>query len=234
MRSSYILPETLKHIAIIMDGNGRWATQRGRMRSAGHKEGARVFTAIVEECIAIQLPILTVYAFSKENWKRAHREVNAIFALLLRFITKDIPLALDNNLRLRFIGDINGLPERLQHAIYSAMEATQLNTGLQCNIAFNYSGREEIIHACKMMIDDNVQSNTLSIEQFKQYLYTKEIQDPDLIIRTGGEYRISNFLLFQSAYSEFYFSPLLWPDFTKEALREAIIEFAQRKRRFGA
>ena len=229
-----MLPATLQHIAIIMDGNGRWATQRGLLRPAGHKAGARVFTTILEECINIRLPILTVYAFSKENWKRSQREINTLFALLLRFLKKNIDIALEKNIQIRFLGDIQGLPLSVQQAMFYAVEKTKDNTGLQCNIAFNYSAQEEIIEACRKIIEDNIDVTSLNISMFKQYLYTKNMQEPDLIIRTGGEYRMSNFLLFQSAYSELYFSSLLWPDFTKQNLHEAIAEFAKRKRRFGA
>ena len=229
-----MLPITLQHIAIIMDGNGRWAIQRGLPRSAGHKAGAKVFTMILEECIALKLPILTVYAFSKENWKRSQKEVNTLFALLLRFIKKDITKALENNIQIQFLGDIQSLPSALCEAIEYAVEKTQYNTGLQCNIAFNYSAQEEIVHACKRVIQEHQDIDALDITTFKQYLYTKDMKEPDLIIRTGGEYRMSNFLLFQSAYSELYFSSLLWPDFTKQDLYDAITDFAQRKRRFGA
>lgn len=229
-----MLPSGLEHIAIIMDGNGRWATQRGLSRSEGHKAGVKVFTTILEECITIGLPILTVYAFSKENWRRSRKEVNALFTLLLHFIKKEIGIAIEKNIRIQFLGDMEGLPSAIQEAITYATQKTQENTGLQCNIAFNYSAQEEIIQACKRIAKEYQPIDSLDIDTFKSYLYTKNMNDPDLIIRTGGEYRMSNFLLFQSAYSELYFSSLLWPDFTKQDLHNAIMEFTQRKRRFGA
>lgn len=230
----FMLPSTLQHIAIIMDGNGRWALQKGYLRTIGHKAGAKAFSAILEECVAIQLPVLTVYAFSKENWKRSPKEINTLFALLLYFIKKDIDAILQHNIQLRFLGDIEDLPLSIQNAITYAVEKTKSATGLLCNIAFNYSAQEEILRACKLLNSSSIESSSITIEDFKKHLYTSDIPDPDLIIRTGGEYRMSNFLLFQSAYSELYFSSLLWPDFTKEALHEAIIEFSKRKRNFGA
>ncbi|HHW45879.1 MAG TPA: isoprenyl transferase [Clostridiales bacterium] len=225
-----------RHIAIIMDGNGRWAKKRSLPRSAGHSAGARNFKDIARYCNKIGLEYLTVYAFSTENWKRPKAEVDHILNLLRDYL-KDAKNFKDENIAVKFIGNISVLPQDIIDLIKDAEINSQNATGLKLNIALNYGGRDEIINAVKKTVED-VQSGKIAYsdineEYFASNLYTLGIPDPDIIIRPSGEYRLSNFLIWQSAYSEFWFSNVLWPDFKPKHLEMAIDEYNKRERRFG-
>lgn len=229
------LPE---HVALIMDGNGRWAKQRGLPRSFGHKAGVETLREIVTYCSDIGIKILTVFAFSTENWTRPAEEVDYLINILLvEFMKKEINELNRNNVRIKILGNIEELPPSTKKQIYESIEITKHNTGLQFNIALNYGGRNEIINAVKkiasMTLSGEIGESDIDEELLSNYLYTSGDKDPDLIIRTSGEKRISNFLLWQGAYSELYFSEVLWPDFKKENFIEAINEYEKRDRRFG-
>lgn len=227
-----------KHIGIIMDGNGRWAKKRGLPRTFGHREGAKVFQKIVEYCGEIGLKYLTVYAFSTENWSRPKDEVDSIMKLLEQYIDDAFQHQDENQkFRTKFIGDISALSPVLQEKIRRIEEVVSNKNGLMVNIALNYGGRDEIVRAVKQ-VAYQVQTGALPLEKmdqevFSQYLYTAGQPDPDLIIRPSGEERLSNFLIWQAAYSEFVFMDILWPDFTPRDLERAIVEYQQRDRRFG-
>lgn len=227
-----------KHIGIIMDGNGRWAKKRGLPRTFGHREGAKVFRKIVEYCGDIGLEYLTVYAFSTENWSRPKDEVDSIMKLLEQYIDDAFQHQDENQkFRTKFIGDISALSPVLQEKIRRIEEVVSNKNGLMVNIALNYGGRDEIVRAVKQ-VAQQVQTGALQLEKvgqeaFSQYLYTAGQPDPDLIIRPSGEERLSNFLIWQAAYSEFVFMDILWPDFTPRDLERAIVEYQQRDRRFG-
>ena len=227
-----------KHVAIIMDGNRRWAKKRGLPSQFGHSEGANTLEKIADVCSELGIEYLTVYAFSTENWKRSADEVDYLMKLLAKNI-KDFDKRIKNrDIRFRMIGDINRLNSDLQEGIRAIEERTKDKKGLTVNIAINYGGRAEITYASKKIVED-VKNGILKIEDidedvFARYLQTKDSPDPELIIRTGGESRLSGFLLWQSAYSELYFKEVLWPDFNKEELEKAIIEYNNRKRNFGA
>lgn len=226
------------HIAIIMDGNGRWAKKRGLPRSFGHKAGVDVLKEIVKYSSQIGIKILTVFAFSTENWSRPKEEIDYLINnLLVEFLRQEINELHKNGVKLKILGDINPLPDNTKHEIVRALEITNKNTGLQFNIALNYGGRNEIVMAFKkiydMILNGSINPEELNEDLIAKNLYTAGDKDPDLIIRTSGEERISNFLIWQGAYSELYFSKVLWPDFKKEHLMEAIIEYQNRDRRFG-
>lgn len=227
-----------RHIGIIMDGNGRWAKKRGLPRTFGHREGAKVFRKIVEYCGDIGLEYLTVYAFSTENWSRPKDEVDSIMKLLEQYIDDAFQHQDENQkFRTKFIGDISALSPVLQEKIRRIEEVVSNKNGLMVNIALNYGGRDEIVRAVKQ-VAQQVQTGALPLEKvdqeaFSQYLYTAGQPDPDLIIRPSGEERLSNFLIWQAAYSEFVFMDILWPDFTPRDLERAIVEYQQRERRFG-
>ncbi len=226
-----------KHIAIIMDGNGRWAKSKGLPRLSGHKAGVKAVRKITETCSKIGLQHLTLFTFSSENWKRPTSEVNALMKLLLSSIHNEINRMIKNNVRFTFIGDINKFNDSIQNELFNAYEKTKNNSGLNLNLALSYGGRQEIINATKNLFK-KINSGKINIEDvnenlFSQELYTKNLPNPDLLIRTGGNYRISNFLLWQIAYSEFYITNTFWPSFDEDKLIEAIIEFQNRERRFG-
>ena len=226
-----------RHIAIIMDGNGRWAQEQGHDRLFGHLHGVESVRNIVEGAAEIGLEYLTLYAFSTENWDRPEYEVSGLMELLVDTIRKEVPTLNKNNIRLHVIGDINMLPKNAQKELAEAIAETGSNTGLNLIMALSYSSRWEIINAVKNIAAD-VKENKLQPEDvnqqvFQQYLTTSAYPDPELMIRTSGEYRISNFLLYQLAYAELYFTNTLWPDFRKDDLYKAIIDFQQRERRFG-
>ncbi len=225
------------HIAIIMDGNGRWAMKKGLPRSFGHKAGVDALKDIVKVCSDLGVRILTVYAFSTENWKRPKDEVGYLMKLLVEYMRKEIEGLNSNKVKIKILGDIELLPNATKEEILNAIESTKNNDGLQFNIALNYGGRLEILNACKNIIDDlktnKIQIDLLDEDLFEKYLYTGKDLDPDLIIRTSGERRLSNFLLWQGAYSELVFTNTLWPDFKKENLIDAINEYQNRNRRFG-
>lgn len=226
-----------RHIAIIMDGNGRWAKRRGLPRKAGHTAGAANFKKLAKYCNKIGLKYLTVYAFSTENWKRPADEVSAIMNLFKDYLNDVIDDLGKENIKIRFIGDTTVLDGSLRELITTAERVTGKATGLTVNIAVNYGGRQEIVMAAKSLCEDavsgNIRPEDITEEKFSEKIYTSGQPDPDLIIRPSGEKRISNFLLFQSAYSEFWYSEIMWPDFTPEMLEQAITDYSKRKRRFG-
>ena len=226
-----------RHIAIILDGNGRWAKRRGLPRTAGHKVGAETFRTIATYCRDIGLEYLTVYAFSTENWKRPKDEVETIMALLKRYLLEAIETMERDNVRLRFMGDLTVLSEELKGLVGECNAISDRLTGCQCNICINYGGRAELVHAAKCFAADcaagAVKPEELTEDIFEKYLYSAGIPSPDLLIRPGGEMRLSNFLLWQCAYAEFYLTDVLWPDFSKEELHKAIAAFQSRDRRFG-
>lgn len=226
-----------EHIAIIMDGNGRWAKSRMLPRTMGHRAGMKNIKVVVEEASQIGIKYMTLYAFSTENWKRPSEEVSALMDLVIEFINKEIDELDRNNVRLMSIGDLGRIPEKSREAILNAEERTKNNTGLTLNIAINYGGRDEIVKAVKdiaeLVAKGEVNPNDIDDKMISNHLYTKGMPDPDMIIRPSGEKRLSNYLLWQSAYSEFWFSNINWPDFTKRDLRTAIRDYQMRNRRFG-
>jgi undecaprenyl diphosphate synthase len=226
-----------QHIAIIMDGNGRWAKEQGQDRLFGHFHGVQSVRDIVEGCAELGVRYLTLYAFSTENWDRPQQEVTGLMELLVETIRKEVPILNKNNIRLHFIGELTMLPPSAQQALQEARDLTADNTGLNLVMALSYSSRWELMDAVKKIAYD-VRKGELNPEDInqdilQQYLATSEFPDPELMIRTSGEYRISNFLLYQLAYAELYFTQTRWPDFRKENLYEAIIDFQKRDRRFG-
>lgn len=226
-----------RHIAIIMDGNGRWAKGRGLPRTAGHAAGAENFRTIATYCKEIGLEYLTVYAFSTENWKRPADEVGAIMGLLKKYLLEAIGRMERDRVRMCFFGDLTPLPDDLRLLCEQTREISKHYEGVQVNICLNYGGRDELLRAAKVYANDCIEGKTdpnhLSEAQFSDYLFSKGVPDPDLVIRPSGELRISNFLLWQSAYSEFYFTDVLWPDFNKNELHKALCAYQGRQRRFG-
>lgn len=225
-----------RHIAIILDGNGRWAKKRGLPRTAGHAAGAETFRKIATYCKNIGVDYLTVYAFSTENWKRPPEEVKTIMKLLDKYLREAIATMEKDKIRMRVFGDTTALSPELRAEIERTNEISQRYAGFQANICINYGGRDEIIHAARRYAEDFAAGKVtgeLTEEGFSAYLYSAGIPDPELLIRPGGELRISNFLLWQCAYSEFYFTDVLWPDFTSKELDKAIAAFQSRDRRFG-
>jgi len=229
--------KTPTHVAIIMDGNGRWAKKRGLPRVAGHKKGMDVVKETVKMAIKCHVKILTLYAFSTENWKRPKAEVDFLMRLPNEFLDVFLPDLIKNNVRIDTIGNTNILPEHTQKAIAYAKEKTKQNNGLLLNFAINYGSRNEIIEATKSIMND-IKAEKISPENideniFSEYLYTNNLSDPDLLIRTSGEQRLSNFLLWQLAYTEFWFTDVYWPDFSGELFKQAIDDYKQRQRRYG-
>jgi len=226
-----------RHIAIILDGNGRWAKNRGLPRTAGHKAGAETFRTIATYCRDIGIEYLTVYAFSTENWKRPQDEVDTIMALLKRYLLEAIDTMERDRVRLRFMGDLSPLSDELKHLAAQCNAISDRIDGCLCSICINYGGRAELVHAAKRFAEDckagTVKVDDLTEDMLGSYLYSAGIPDPDLLIRPGGELRQSNFLLWQCAYSELYFTDVLWPDFTKEELHRAIAAYQHRSRRYG-
>jgi len=226
-----------KHIAIIMDGNGRWAKSRNRPRVFGHTNGVKAVREVTEACAEIGVSYLTLYAFSKENWNRPRGEVNALMGLLVKTLSKEIKTLTDNDIKLQAIGDISQLPKETYRALQDGIEKTKDHKRMTLILALNYSSREEILHASRRMGEDiiqgNITANEITESLFSSYLHTAAYPDPELMIRTSGEMRISNYLLWQMAYTELYFTDLYWPDFRKQNLYEAILDYQQRERRFG-
>ncbi|MFC2947958.1 isoprenyl transferase [Virgibacillus sediminis] len=225
------------HIAIIMDGNGRWAEKRSMPRIYGHKEGVSALTKIVEAAVKCKVKMLTLYAFSTENWKRPKSEIDYILRLPKEFLHIYLPDLISNNVRISTIGDMKDLPASTSEAVQYAMDRTRDNDGLQLNIALNYGSRHEIVGAIKNILTD-INNSALSLDEldeqkFSGYLYTEGLPEPDLLIRTGGEKRLSNFLLWQLAYTEFWFTDILWPDFSQEEFFRAMEEYQRRQRRYG-
>jgi undecaprenyl diphosphate synthase len=226
-----------RHIAIIMDGNGRWAQNHSLGRIAGHRKGAESVRKVVEACRRIGISCLTLYAFSSENWSRPEREVNALMTLLEKYLKSEVKVMMKNNIRLRTIGDTAALPQKVRTILGDTIEKTAGNTDMTLILALNYGSHDEILEAVRKLAEQasqgKIDAAEITEERFSEYLYTKGIPDPDLLIRTSGEYRLSNFLMWQMAYTEFYFTDTLWPDFREEQLIEAILEYQRRERRFG-
>lgn len=225
------------HVAIIMDGNGRWAKKRMLNRVRGHEKGADVVRMVVRTCREIGIRYLTLYAFSTENWQRPKTEIKVLMGLLKRFLVNEKQEMLENNIRLNVIGEKERLPEDVQAEIRRTMDETTHNDGMQLNLALSYGGRSEITRACseiaRKVKNGEVDIFSITPEFFEKHLYTTDIPDPEILIRTSGEYRISNFLLWQIAYSEIFITPTLWPDFTREELLAILSEYGNRDRRFG-
>ena len=221
------------HVAIIMDGNGRWALSRGLPRLAGHRAGTENLRRVIEACIEFGVQYLTLYAFSTENWGRPLEEVQGLLRILEDVIDRELQELHDQGVQLRHIGRLDVLKPILRKKVLDAVEYTRDNRRLVLNVAFNYGGRDEIVYAVQSIIADGVPASEVTDELVSRYLFTAGAPDPDLIIRTSGELRGSNFLIWQGAYSEWYFTPTFWPDFDKEELRQALFEFANRERRYG-
>jgi undecaprenyl diphosphate synthase len=224
------------HVAIIMDGNGRWATQRDLPRIEGHIAGIESVREAVTATREIGIPYLTLYAFSKENWSRPKEEVQGLLHLLELYLLKELPMMMEHEIRFMAIGALEDLPKKLQVMLNDVMEKTKRHKALTLNIALSYSGRQEILHAVRSVLRDMKAGRIKRIDErvFARYLYTAAMPDPDLLIRTSGEMRLSNFLLWQMAYTEIYVTETLWPDFRREAYEEALMEFTRRERRFGS
>ncbi len=222
-----------RHVAIIMDGNGRWAQRRGLPRSAGHEAGTENLRRVIRGCVEFGVEILTIYAFSTENWGRPRWEVQALMRILEGVIDKELDELAAEGVQLRHIGVLDRLPAKLQDKVHRAIELTKHNTRLIVNIAFNYGGRDEIVHAVQAIIRDGIPAEEITESLINSYLYTAGLPDPDLIIRTSGELRVSNFLIWQGAYAEYYVCSTLWPDFDRDELRKALEHYARRERRFG-
>lgn len=219
------------HLAMIMDGNGRWAKKRLLPRTAGHKAGLDTFVEMVDECSDLGIPYLTVYAFSSENWNREKAEVDALMTLMETGIRRYTPEMHRKNIRLRLMGDLSRFPEKERASLLACREELSRNTGMTLSICLSYGGRQELLHAFRELLNEGKKEITEA--DIERHLYSAGIPDPDFIVRTSGEYRISNFLLWQSAYAEYYFTDIFWPDFKREELYEALHAFENRKRRFG-
>ena len=226
-----------RHIAIIMDGNGRWAREKGLPRIRGHEQGAESVRAVLRTCGEAGVEFLTLYAFSTENWKRPKAEVAALMRLLQHFLKKETPELMKQNVRLQAIGRLTDLPAACQNELHRAIETTSKNTGVTLILALSYSGRMEIIDGIKSLIDSvergHIDKGMIDVEMFSKHLYTRYYPDPDLLIRTSGEMRISNFLLWQLSYTEMYVTPKMWPEFRREDLLDAVNEYSKRQRRYG-
>jgi undecaprenyl diphosphate synthase len=222
-----------QHVAIIMDGNGRWAKKHHLPRLEGHRRGARSAQRCIETCIDYAIPYLTLYAFSTENWNRPRIEVEGILKLLEESLDEGITYAMDKGIKVRHLGKIDRLPDKIKDKIHEVTERTGNNIRLTLGLAFNYGGRDEIVGAVQRIIQGGISSQSVKESTVSSYLYTNDIPDPDLIIRTGGEKRLSNFLLWQAAYAEIYFTDVLWPDFNRSEIDKALLDFNKRQRRFG-
>ncbi len=231
------MQKSLKHIAVIMDGNGRWAKSKGLERFLGHRQGTRATVAVVEAGVELGLEHLTLFVFSSENWQRPKREVEYLMNLLVEMVAQEVPNLMKNNVKLYVIGNLNKLPETPRQKLLEAVEQTSQNSGMQLNLAISYGGRMEIVDATREIAElvkkGELNPETLDEAEFAKHLYLRGAPDPDLVIRTGGEYRLSNYLLWQAAYSEFFVSDVLWPNFTKEDFAKAIKFYNTRQRRFG-
>ena len=221
------------HVGIIMDGNGRWARRRGLPRLAGHRAGVENIRRVLTSCVEFGVKMLTIYAFSTENWKRPEDEVKGLMSIFAQVIDRELDELHRQGVQLRHIGRLEGISEDLKAKVHRAVELTKSNDRIILNVAFNYGGRAEIVDAMRRIIHDGIPAEEVTEELISRYLYTANCPDPDLIIRTSGEFRISNFLLWQAAYAEYYVTPTFWPDFDKEALYQALLTYSQRDRRFG-
>lgn len=222
-----------RHVALIMDGNGRWAIERGMPRLAGHRAGVENLRRIIRASVEFGIRYLTIYAFSTENWDRPPAEVRGLMNILEEVIDNELDELHEEGVQLRHIGRLEGLDPHLQKKVRHAIELTKDNDRLVLNVAFNYGGRDEIVHAIRAIIDDGIPAEEVDEELVGRYLYTAESPDPDLVVRTSGELRVSNFLIWQGAYAEWYITSSYWPDFDREELYKALCEYARRERRFG-
>lgn len=222
-----------RHLAIIMDGNGRWAKKRDLPRSEGHRAGTEAARDVVKHCRRCGIEYLTLYTFSRENWSRPREEVSFLFDLLKKFLKNELSSLMEQDIRLNVLGDISSLPRVTRAVIEQVRSKTAGNNGLVLNLALNYSGRSEIVNACRRLMSEGVDPGQVDEDLFSEYLYTAGQPDPDLVIRTSGEKRLSNYLLYQAAYAEFYFTQTLWPDFAADDLNAAFEDFSRRQRRFG-
>jgi undecaprenyl diphosphate synthase len=230
------LAQLPRHVAVIMDGNGRWAQKRHLPRIAGHRSGTQSARTTIETCARLKIEALTLYAFSVENWRRPKTEIDFLMALLREYLRKEMPLLQKNNIRMRFLGRIDELPAGVQDDVRDAMEKTAGNKGMVLCVALNYGGRAEIVDAMNAILSErngHGASHKITEEQLSRHLYTDGLPDPDLLIRTSGEMRVSNFLLWQIAYAEIFVTETLWPDFNRARLLEALLEFQKRERRYG-
>lgn len=227
------LERTPEHVAIIMDGNGRWARARGLPRSAGHRQGTDNLRRIIRAAVELGLRIMTIYAFSTENWSRPRREVLLLMRILEMVIDRELQELNDEGVQIRHIGELEGIGARLAQKVTEACEYTRHNQRLILNVAFNYGGRDEIVHAVQNIVRAGIAADDITEATINSYMYTSDLPDPDLIIRTSGESRLSNFLIWQGAYSEIYTTETYWPDFGREELYEALVEYGSRRRRFG-
>ncbi|MBU1002048.1 MAG: isoprenyl transferase [Proteobacteria bacterium] len=233
-RSTTLQVTTLPaHLAVIMDGNGRWATSRGLSRSDGHRAGTKAARKVVSECRKLGIRHLTLYTFSKENWARPKEEVSFLFDLFRRFLTNELDQLLEQDIRLKILGEVDALPLATRKVLKHVMASTEHCAGMTLNLAVNYSSRDEIVRAARKLAEAGTPPSEITEDVFAAQLYTAGQPDPDLIIRTSGEQRLSNYLLFQAAYAEFYFTDTFWPDFDEAQLHKALEDFAGRKRRFG-
>jgi undecaprenyl diphosphate synthase len=227
-------PERLPvHVAMIMDGNGRWAKQQGRPRIFGHRAGTENLRNIIRACVEFDVRYLTVYAFSTENWNRPEDEVKGLINILADALERELPELNRQGVRLRHIGRLERLPKPIMEKVVQAMEMTKNNQVLDICIAWNYGGRDEIVYAVQEIVKAGLKPEDITEETISRFLFTAEVPDPDLVVRTSGEYRTSNFLLYQTAYAEWYFPPVYWPDFGREEFHKALVDFASRERRFG-
>lgn len=226
-------PAIPRHVAIIMDGNGRWAKQRGLPRAAGHRQGTENLRKILKAAVEFGIEILTIYAFSTENWSRPKREVQLLMRILEMVLDRELAELNANGVQIRHIGELDRVPKRLAHKVQHACSMTSHNNRLILNVAFNYGGRDEIVHAVQQIIREGIPPEEITEETISSHLYTRGLADPDLIIRTSGEYRLSNFLIWQGSYAEYYYTDVLWPDFDKDELAKALDEYSHRRRRFG-
>jgi undecaprenyl diphosphate synthase len=222
-----------RHVAIIMDGNGRWAKARGLPRTEGHRHGTENLRRILKACVEFDVEILTIYAFSTENWNRPRAEVRMLMRILEGVIDRELKELNESGVQIRHIGEIERIEPRLQRKIREACDFTKNNTRLILNVAFNYGGRDEIVQAVRHIVADGIPAEKIDEDLISSYMYTRDLPDPDLIIRTSGEMRTSNFLTWQGTYSEYYFTPKYWPEFDKEELRKALEEYSHRTRRYG-
>ena len=227
------LEKVPRHAAVIMDGNGRWAEERGLSRQAGHRAGTENIRRVIETFARYEVPVLTLFAFSTENWARPKREVNALIRLIRHFIDKELRELHEQGVRLCHLGSLDPLAPQLRRRVEEAVELTKNNTRITVNVAFNYGGRQEILDAVRRIVEDGVPPERIDEALFSSYLYTAGLPEPDLMIRTAGEVRISNFLLWQSAYAEYYATSTYWPDFGVEEIEQALLAYSQRQRRFG-
>ena len=221
------------HVAIIMDGNGRWAQKRGLPRNDGHRAGVENMRRVLQSAVEFGVKVLTVYAFSTENWGRPEGEVHGLLGILEETIRREVPEMHKNGVQLRHLGRLEGISDDMKAAVRAAIELTKHNDRIVLNVAFNYGGRSEILDAIRKMVREHVPPDQVDEALFAKYLYTNGLPDPDLIVRTAGEMRLSNFLIWQGAYAEYYSTPTLWPDFDQNELFKALLAFSQRQRRFG-